>query len=61
MTKRSIPIFIAMLLAAAQAVAFEVRYKPLYPSLNDEITIEIHGADQGAILHWGVNAVGALL
>ena len=43
--KRITPILIAMLLVAAQAVAFDVRYKPLYPSLNDEITIEIHGAD----------------
>ncbi len=37
------------------ARAFDVKSRPLYPSLNDVITIEIHGATQGATLHWGVN------
>lgn len=58
--KRCALFLIATLLSVGQAVAFEVRYQPLYPSLNDEITVEIRGADQGATLHWGLNAVGTL-
>ena len=40
------------------AGALDIRYAPLHPSRDQEIQIEIRGADQGATLHWGVNAVG---
>lgn len=55
-------VWISMLVAglAGTGFAWEIRYRPLYPSLNDTITIEIRGAEQGATLHWGVNAVGTL-
>lgn len=44
----------------AAAEEIEVRHHPVYPTINDVIEIEIHGAKQGATLHWGVNAVGPL-
>ena len=49
-----------VLLLALNAHAFDVKSRPLYPSINEVITIEIHGATQGATLHWGVNAVGTM-
>ncbi len=56
---RRLLILLPFLLATA-ASALEVRHHPTRPSLNDVITVEISGAQQGAILHWGVNAVGTL-
>ncbi|HMP76402.1 MAG TPA: alpha-amylase family glycosyl hydrolase [Kiritimatiellia bacterium] len=47
-------------LSAACAAEFEVRYSPLYPSVDDVIQIELHGVTQGGTLHWGVNAVGTI-
>lgn len=58
--KQLLAVGLACLGWMADAQAYEVRYRPLYPSLNDEITVEIRGAEQGATLHWGVNAVGTL-
>ncbi|MCS6771112.1 MAG: alpha-amylase family glycosyl hydrolase [Kiritimatiellae bacterium] len=42
------------------ADSVRIVHSPPNPSIHDPITIEIHGAKQGAILHWGVNAVGTL-
>ncbi len=42
----------------ARADDITVHHTPLNPSLHDEIRIEISGAQQGGVLHWGVNAVG---
>jgi 1,4-alpha-glucan branching enzyme len=42
----------------AQEIA--VSHSPANPSLNDVVVIEISGADQGGVLHWGVNAVGTI-
>jgi len=50
----------AMLCLAFEVSAFEVRHSPLYPSRDDVITVELRGVEQGATLHWGVNAVGTL-
>ncbi len=50
--------FIGSAFVGAEEV--EVHFRPLNPSLNDRIEIEIRGATQGATLHWGVNAVGTL-
>ena len=60
MTRRFLAIFGMLVALAGPGSAFEVRHRPLYPSLDDVITVEIRGADQGATLHWGVNAVGTL-
>jgi 1,4-alpha-glucan branching enzyme len=49
---------IAGWVSLAQATEVEVRHSPLYPSIDDVIHIEIRGAPQGGVLHWGVNAVG---
>ena len=43
---------------AMTAGAMDIRRSPLHPGQDQEIRIEIRGADQGATLHWGVNAVG---
>ncbi len=57
--KRFIQPFICILLAAGlSAHAIDIRYRPLHPGQDQQIQIEIHGATQGATLHWGVNAVG---
>ncbi|HRZ11293.1 MAG TPA: alpha-amylase family glycosyl hydrolase [Kiritimatiellia bacterium] len=45
---------------ALPAGAWDIRYSPVYPSIDQEIQIEIRGATQGAMLHWGVNAVGMI-
>jgi hypothetical protein len=58
--KRFAWMAVMVLALAGSGFGWDVRYRPLYPSLNDEITIEIRGAEQGATLHWGVNAVGAM-
>jgi 1,4-alpha-glucan branching enzyme len=59
--KSATPIIFLLMGFAGAAMSDEninVRYTPLYPSLNDMIHIEITGATQGGVLHWGVNAVG---
>lgn len=50
---------LSLSLLASSAGAFDVKFRPAYPSVDDVITVEVHGAKQGATLHWGVNAVGA--
>lgn len=40
------------------ALAVDIHTSPLYPAQDQAITIEVRGASQGAVLHWGVNAVG---
>lgn len=50
----------SILLQFVLAEEIQLYHQPLNPSINDVITIEIHGASQGAILHWGVNAIGTI-
>ena len=47
-----------LLVHAASSAALDYRYCPAAPSMDQEITIEIRGASQGAVLHWGLNPVG---
>ena len=51
-------IFLGVFAWALSSRAVEIRYRPLHPGQDQPIQIEIHGATQGAVLHWGVNAVG---
>lgn len=50
--------YIWLLFGLLEAGAVEIGHVPLYPSREQEILVEIRGAEQGAVLHWGVNAVG---
>ncbi|MBU1694932.1 MAG: hypothetical protein KKC51_13335, partial [Verrucomicrobia bacterium] len=60
MRRIGLTFFLSAIGWAAAAGAWEVRYSPVHPSFDQEILIQIRGAKQGAILHWGVNAVGAI-
>ena len=52
--------FLALVLLSVPASAFDIRHRPVYPSQDQKILIEIRGATQGATLHWGVNPVGGI-
>lgn len=58
--KRAGLAFFLSTMGLFSAGAWEIRYSPVHPSIDQEILIEIRGATQGATLHWGVNAVGMI-
>lgn len=58
MIRRLAVLFAVVGVATAALASIEITHKPFYASLDDRIRIEIRGATQGGVLHWGVNAIG---